>query len=119
MAREVAIPTKNEQLRAFAIRHAKRAAKIAEENKDRIENATGLAIAFGSSYVYGVVEDKLKNAGIDKIPGTEIGVDLAGGMAMAFAGAFMRSKASMPLMFAGIGLAAPALREYGRQAEFF
>ena len=119
MSKEVVVPTRTDQLRAFAIRQAKRAKKVAEENKDRIENATGLAIAFGSSYVYGVVEDKLKNAGLDKIPGTEIGFDLAGGMAMAFAGAFMRSKASMPLMFAGIGLAAPALREYGRQAEFF
>jgi len=117
MSKEVVVPTRTDQLRAFAIRQAKRAKKVAEENKDRIENATGLAIAFGASYVYGVVEDKLPGNG--KIPGTEIGFDLAGGMAMAFAGAFMRSKASMPLMFAGIGLAAPALREYGRQAEFF
>ena len=117
MAREIAIPTNQAKLREFAIRSAKRAARVAEENKDRIENATGLAIAFGASYVYGVVEDKLPGNG--KIPGTEIGFDLAGGMAMAFAGAFMRSKAAMPLMFAGIGLASPALREYGRQAEFF
>lgn len=99
------------------INAVKKVKNLAEENKDRIENATGLAIAFGASYAYGVVKDKLPGGG--KIPGTDIGMDLAGGLAMAMAGAFMRSKAAMPLMFAGIGLASPAIREYGEQAEFF
>ena len=87
------------------------------ENKDRIENVTGVAIALGTAYAYGVVRDKLPNEG--NIPGTNIGMDLAGGLGLAFTGAVMRSKVSMPLMFAGLGLAIPAIREYGEQATFF
>jgi len=103
--------------KAKYINAVRKVKNLAEENKDRIENATGLAIAFGASYAYGVVRKQLPNGG--NIPGTDIGMDLAGGLALAMAGAFMRSKAAMPMMFAGIGLAAPAIREYGEQAEFF
>jgi len=92
-------------------------ATAAAENKDRIENVTGVWIALGTAYAYGVVKDKLPNGG--NVPGTEIGMDLLGGLGLAFTGAVMRSKVSMPMMFAGLGLAIPAIREYGEQAEFF
>jgi len=99
------------------IKLATKTAAAVAENKDRIENVTGVGIALGTAYAYGVVKDKLPNGG--NVPGTEIGMDLLGGLGLAFTGAVMRSKVSMPLMFAGLGLAIPPIREYGEQAEFF
>jgi len=99
------------------ISRAKRDMRIKARAKQTAENLMGVGIAAVSSYGYGVIEDKLPNEG--KIPGTEIGFDLAGGIALTGAGAIMDSKMSSAMMFAGLGMLLPVLREYGRAATFF
>jgi len=94
----------------------KRLAKAKFRAKEVAENLMGAAIASGVSYGYGALEDKLPNGG--KIPGTEIGFDLAGGIVMTGAGAVMNSKMASPMMFAGLGLLLPVLRDYGKAATF-
>jgi len=94
----------------------KRLAKAKFRAKEVAENLMGTAIAAGVSYGYGALEDKLPNGG--KIPGTEIGFDLAGGIVMTGAGAVMNSKMASPMMFAGLGLLLPVLRDYGKAATF-
>lgn len=99
------------------IANAKREAKMKARREMLMENATGVAISAGSAYAYGVIEDKLPYDG--KVPGTEIGMDLAGGVVMTIAGLATNNRASMPMMYAGLGLALPALRDFGRAATFF
>jgi len=94
----------------------KRALKAKARTKEVAENLMGAAIASGVSYGYGAFEDKLPNGG--KIPGTEIGFDLAGGIVLTGAGAVMESKMASPMMFAGLGLLLPVLRDYGKAATF-
>jgi len=94
----------------------KRALKARARVKETAENLMGAAIASGVSYGYGALEDKMPNNG--KIPGTEIGFDLAGGIVLTGAGAVMNSKMASPMMFAGLGLLLPVLRDYGKAATF-
>ena len=95
----------------------KKELRVKQRAKVMAENLMGVGIAAATSYGYGVIEDKLPNDG--KIPGTEIGFDLAGGIALTGAGAVMEGKMSSAMMFAGLGMLLPVLREYGRATNFF
>lgn len=94
----------------------KRFAKAKMRAKEVGENLMGVGIAAGVAYGYGALEDKMPNGG--KIPGTEIGFDLAGGIVLTGAGAVLNSKMASAMMFAGLGLMLPVVREYGRAATF-
>lgn len=99
------------------IAREKRSIKMKARAKEIGENLMGVGIASASAYGYGVVKDKLPNGGM--IPGTEIGFDLALGVAGTLGGAVTTGKMSTAAMFAGLGMLLPALREYGEAATFF
>lgn len=99
------------------IAREKRALKMKARAKETAENLMGVGIAAGVAYGYGVLEDKLPNGG--KIPGTTIGFDLAGGILLTGAGAVMSGKMSSAMMYAGLGMLLPVLRDYGKAATFF
>lgn len=95
----------------------KREFKAKARAKEIAENGMGMAIGAAAAYGYGVIEDKLPNGGM--IPGTNIGFDLAGGLALGVGGLLTKGRMSMAMMFAGMGLLFPVLRDYGKAATFF
>jgi|GEM_PF-4455732 len=115
--KKIAIPGSRNELEKKYIASQTKLMRAASEAKRIGENMVEVAVAGGTAYLYGVVEDKLPYEG--KIPGTEIGFDLAGGLALTVGGAVMKGKMSGAVQAVGMGLLLPALREYGRAATFF
>lgn len=115
--KKIAIPGSRTELEKKYISSQTKLMRAAAEAKRISSNMLEAAVGAGTAYLYGVVEDKLPYEG--KIPGTDIGFDLAGGLALTVGGAVAKGKMSGAAMAAGMGLLFPALREYGRAATFF
>jgi hypothetical protein len=115
--KKIAIPKNRADMEKKYVQSQARLMRAAAETKRIGENLVEVAVGAGTAYLYGVIEDKLPYEG--KIPGTEMGFDLAGGAALCAAGAVMKGKMAGAVQAMGCGLLFPALREYGRAATFF